>query len=454
MRQSLRFQILVPITTVILLLVVVLTWKFVLAIANERRQRIEERIESVANVFADANFPITQRVLEQIHGLTGALLVVNDAQGNVVAVTDTRLNSTDLPKTTPTSDGFKLASTVRVADEEFFHAAIPIRARETRPPQNLHILYSKNEYQQQIHAAIWPAIATGMIGGLVVAGFAAWLAARISGSMKRVGNQVDRIAGGDFQQMPLPSTNDELRDLAASVNQMAEKLQAYRDRIRQTEQVHTLGLLGGGLAHQLRNTVTGARMALDFHRDACSDKDDESLLVATRQLELMERYLKKFLAIARPSEPKMEYVDLGHLAENLLPLVAPAARHAKVDLKFEADDRPIMIRVDPEGLEQMILNLLLNAIEAVQLARSAEPQVMLRLCSRQEGEMLTLSVIDNGLGPDPAIADKIFEPLTSGKTDGVGLGLSIVRNVVAAHQGTVQWRRVDQLTLFEVRLPQ
>ena len=93
--------------------------------------------------------------------------------------------------------------------------------------------------------------------------------------------------------------------------------------------------------------------------------DCESLAVARRQLELMERYLQRFLAIGKPpQEVDLRPVDLGALVEDILPLVRPAARHAGVDLQWHRPESPSAVLGDAEGLEQVVINLVLNAIEA------------------------------------------------------------------------------------------
>src|SRR5262249_59674495 len=109
------------------------------------------------------------------------------------------------------------------------------------------------------------------------------------------GRQVSRIAQADYSPMPLPARNDELRDLGHDVNRLAAQLSEMERAIRRSERLTLLGQLAGGLAHQLRNHVTGALMAVQLHAREC-DTDPESLDVALRQLALTEENLKQFLA--------------------------------------------------------------------------------------------------------------------------------------------------------------
>ena len=98
--------------------------------------------------------------------------------------------------------------------------------------------------------------------------------------------------------MPVARRNDELRNLAESINRMAGQLANYERQVRRHERLKTLGQLGASMAHQLRNAATGGRMAIELHRRDCPRAtSDNSLEVALRQLLLMESYLRQFLTI-------------------------------------------------------------------------------------------------------------------------------------------------------------
>jgi signal transduction histidine kinase len=455
MRWSLRNQILVPLVVVMLLTVSVISTVAVLVAARERQLQIEGRIQAVTRTIEQSNFPLTAGVLEQVKGLVGAELMVVDAAGNRRAMTDSRLASVTLDLPEPDQVGpFRFNAIQKIDRESFFHTAIPLPPREGQGRQVLHVYYPQSDYDRQMRGAVWPVVVTGLLASLTLGVMAIWFAQRISRPIASLNDQVARIAQGDFQPAALPRRPDELRELAVAVNHMAGQLEQFQHQIRQTEQLHTLGLLGGGLAHQLRNTATGAKLALDFHQQACATADDESLQVAQRQLILLEQYLKKFLSIARPNPLRLEPIDLRDLLNSLMPLVQPAARHARVGLTLRLPESNQWVSGDSEGLEQLVLNLLLNAIEAAQRSESQrEPEVVLELVGASTQQGPCLIVTDTGPGPDASIAEKMFEPLITNKPDGVGLGLSVVYRVAQQHAAQVHWRRAGDQTRFEVVFP-
>jgi signal transduction histidine kinase len=296
---------------------------------------------------------------------------------------------------------------------------------------------------------------------------AALIAARVAGPLRRLHGQMDRIADGDFQPLPLPSRNDEVRDLATAVNRMAEMLSRYEDEVRAAEQLRTLGQLGGGIAHQLRNSVTGCRMALDLHRRQCATGDCDSLDVARRQLTLMEKYIQRFLARARGERVLNTPVQLQAVLERTLPLLTPSARHVGVDVELTMPESPVIVEGDEEDLEQLLVNLVQNAIDAAAevrgqgsgikdqgLGASKLSQRLVRVSlSLTDDRRAVLEVADTGRGPEADVQARMFDPLVSAKPDGAGLGLFIARDVAQRHGGTIAWRRAEGMTSFIVELP-
>jgi signal transduction histidine kinase len=237
---------------------------------------------------------------------------------------------------------------------------------------------------------------------------------------------------------------------------MAAMLAAYEATIRQTEQMRTLGQLGGAFAHQLRNSATGARMALDIHREECPLGDrSESLEVGTRQLVLMEKYIQRFLSLGARRSRVLEQLDLVEVIEELLPLLGPTAKHVGVQLDAELPAEAMTIHGERDGLEHLILNLLLNGIEAASEASAAHHRedARVHIAIARTGSVVTLTVEDNGAGPPPEIGESLFESFVTSKPDGVGLGLAIAKQVVTDHHGTIAWRRENGATKFRVELP-
>jgi C4-dicarboxylate-specific signal transduction histidine kinase len=176
------------------------------------------------------------------------------------------------------------------------------------------------------------------------------------------------------------------------------------------------------------------------------------LQVAKRQLVLMENQLRRFLRTGKPrSDVEKRTVDLRQLVEEILPLVQPMARHARVRLAYTPSQAPVHITADEEAIGQLALNLAINAIEAVQHSDACLGRV--GVVVRAEGDTAELIVTDNGAGPAHSSEGTVFDPFVSSKPEGLGLGLTVAKEIVSAHHGTIQWNRATGETQFRVQIP-
>jgi signal transduction histidine kinase len=458
MRWPIRNQIMIPLVAVA---VISLTAVGVLnAVLAEQRTRaqIERQLREVVGVLTTSTFPLTNKVLQQMRGLSSAEFVLVDRAGDVTA--SSLLEKVRLPDERVTSriEDVQLGSSADVGRRWYFHTPVELTSNsEIGRNGVLHVLFPQDEYRRAWRQAFVPAFIVGVATSLVLAVVAWALATRMGRAIARLRTEVARIARGDFRTLPLPAVDDEIRDLSAAVNRTAEMLADYEQQVRRSEQMKTLSVLGASLAHQLRNAVTGCRMALDLHATDCPASDrGECLDVARRQLTLMESQLQRFLRIGkRPTELVLHDFELGSLVEELLPLVRPAAQHANVALECRIASQPLTVCGDEEALSQVILNMLLNAVEAAQQhsVSQQQPGRVAIEASARNAAAVEIIISDSGAGPNEAVAATLFEPFVTSKKEGAGLGLAMAKEVVEAHGGTIHWNRENGMTRFRVELP-
>ena len=309
--------------------------------------------------------------------------------------------------------------------------------------------------------------------GLASLGLAVGLGQRLS---RRLLQALDRrarlIAAGDFSPMPLPARNDEIRDLTRSVNEMAQKLAQFQETARRTERFRLLGQVSGGLAHQLRNGLTGARLSVQlFERECAGRMDTAALDVALRQLTLLETHLKRFLDLGRQGPSRTAPCSLPALVGEAVELLRPQCKHAGIELRWAPPAGEAVVNGDAGQLGQLILNVLGNAVEAAgpggdveirvrseeggvrRKDQPAEPLLAPHSSLLTPHSSLVLEVSDSGPGPSPDVVERLFEPFVTGKPEGVGLGLAVARQVAEAHGGRIGWRREDGRTVFRIELP-
>ena len=460
MRWPLRYQIMLPMAAIMLLAVLVVGGLGAALGVHWTKARIESQIAEVRQLLQESNFPLSDAVLRQMRALSGAELVLADADRRVIATSGpTATASRAILEPSPaTSQSSVPGDYVRVGDRGYFHSVMDLPESPGRREQaTLHILYPEADYRRAWQTALYPSLGFVLLSLPVVMLLAMFTASRISRRISRLQDQVGRIARGDFRQLALSHRDDEIRALGDAVNRMASMLARYEEEVRQTERMRTLALLGGGIAHQLRNAATGCNLALDLHAEECPlGESCESLSVARRLLRLMEQYLQRFLKLGQPqSTVAHATVDLASLVTDVWPLVEPAARHAGVELTWHCDRQDAPLRGDAQQLSQLVINLLLNAIEAAATgkARDGTPAYVSLELTREQPDGLRLTVSDSGPGPAGHVQDRLFEAFITEKPDGVGLGLSVARQIVEQHGGSIRWSRSETMTSFVVDLP-
>lgn len=461
MRWPLRHQILLPFTVLLLGTVAMVSALDAYFSARSYRMRVQQQLRDIATTLSPGRFPLTSSVLQQTHGLSGAHFVVASRSGQVLAASDAGLTSVPAGAVAQRPDEVTLGEAIEVGGARYLHAAVQLRPMHAgAAEQRLHILYPEQTWRQAWWQNVYPPALTGGIALLLAAVFSAIIAAGVSRPITKLQSQVEQIATGDFRPLPEPGRNDEILDLVRAVNRMALTLAEYEEQLRRDERLKALGQLRGSLAHQFRNAVTGCRMALDLHRMRASaaEANSESLAVAQRQLALMERHLEQFLRFADDGDQmRFTLVDVNTIVAEILPLVQPAAQHAHVQLELNCPSEAVWVQADRAGLEQVVINLLLNAFDAIAggASHSGEPNRDGRasLCVSMTDEHVIILVADNGPGPSDAVRDKLFEALVTDKPHGAGLGLAASQEIVRRHGGRLHWRRDDGWTRFAIELP-
>jgi signal transduction histidine kinase len=449
MRWPIRYQILLPLAGMMLAAVVSVSLLNAWLAAARTGREVERQLRDVARTLSDTKFPLTARVLEQMHGLAGAEFALTSTRGEVVATSGRRLDG-PLPvdRVTDRWQDLTLGPPMTLAGEGFYHIALPAGRRGGNgEPTIVHLLYPQGDLSAARRQAVLPPLIVGGVALVLCVAVAGLIARQLSLPILDIRARLGRLAEGDFTPGDVPPRNDELQDLAVSVNELARQLDELRKAIVRAERLSVLGRLSGGLAHNLRNDVAGALMAVQMHQRHCHMVDQESLDVALRQLSLTEEHLKRFLSAGQPEEPRRSRFDPRDVFEELLALLAPMARHRRIELSLvdvESPGKPLS--ADRDQVRQALMNLLLNAIEAVGNGGRVRLQIL------EEPGCVRVQVFDSGPGLPPTLEPRLGEPLLTTKPEGVGLGLTVARQVAEAHGGRLCYRRIGDETCFEISL--
>ena len=448
MRWRIRYQLLLPLLTLLLGVVGVSVWTAA-ASADRARRQIETRLRDLGRTLGEERtYPLTQAVLSQVRDLSGADFLLVAPEGERLSTLGDE--AVPPPSGETVSDDWRtlrLGPPIRVNGRTYLCSGL-LMQREPNRGDILYIFYPESLWRDALWEAVWPSLVLGGSVGLASLGLTVGLGQRLSRRLQDLERRTRLIAAGDFSPMPLPGRDDEIRDLTRSVNEMAQRLAQFQETARRTERLRLLGQVSGGLAHQLRNGLAGARLAVQLFVRECAGRVDTSALdVALRQMTLLETHLKRFLDLGRQGPSRTEPCSLTALVGQAVELLRPQCQHTGIDLRWKPPAGAATVSGDAGQLAQLILNVLGNAVEAAGPGGSVEAEA-----TTGDGGTVVLEVRDSGPGPSPEVAERLFEPFVTGKPEGVGLGLAVARQVAEAHGGRISWRREKGRTVFRVEL--
>lgn len=287
------------------------------------------------------------------------------------------------------------------------------------------------------------------------------LARRIVHPLRRLVEGTVRISRGEFGHRIRHRPGDEIGDLAASFNEMTEKLLASRRETEeaqrllvQSEKLAQIGRLAASIAHEIRNPLTSVKLNIQkvLEDDAFPEADREHLALSGEGIAQIEKFIKEMLNFTRATELQKAPFPVEQIVDESLKMMADLLRERNIVIEKRLAGGLPEIVVDGDRLRQVLLNLLRNAAEAVgpggRIVLSAEG------AGGRRGRKLRICISDNGRGIPEKDWENIFEPFFTTKSLGIGLGLSNARKLVELHRGTIRVIRGDQPgTTFEIILP-
>jgi signal transduction histidine kinase len=405
-----------------------------------------ERGRGIVETLRRSHFPLTRSVLDQLKGLGGAEFALIDDAGRVASST---LGEFAGDPTVPHVAGSDLSFDREWAQGgRSYRIAVVERPGISSRPERLMILLPEDSLRAAAWEAARAAMGMSLVGAALAAVLATWIGRTLSRPLSAILQAIREIGRGDLNPSGLPARNDEIGELAEGVRQMADWLRRLRDEQVQTERLRLIRQVSAGLAHELRNPLTAARMTLQIYIERNGDRDTEPLRIALAELGRMERQVRRFLQMARPEPPTFEVVAVGPILARTTAGLAGLAEHQGVALAVEpAEDLP-PVRVDPGQIAQALANLVANALDA------AGPGGHVRLRAETiAGEWVAITIEDDGPGIAESVEGRLFEPFVTTKPEGVGLGLALCAALVREHGGTIEHDRVGGRTRFRILLP-
>ncbi|HIJ89970.1 MAG TPA: hypothetical protein HPP95_03845 [Deltaproteobacteria bacterium] len=265
-----------------------------------------------------------------------------------------------------------------------------------------------------------------------------------------------RIMQGEMNSIPM---DDEIRcsvegvELVNSLNLMLQALNTKQNQLVQSEKLAAIGKVTAGIAHEINNplnniSLTAEVLLEDLPNLECSDRLDmvRDILVQSDRAREVVHHLLEFSRTRKSNT--VESVDLVALVEASLALVKNQFRLGGIVCRYDHPDQPVLVNGNPNQLQQVLVNLLLNAVQAMQ------PNGRLNLTVFAQENEARIVVRDNGAGIAPEALTHIFDPFFTTKNEGTGLGLSLSYAIVKDHNGDIEVEsEKGSGTTFRITLP-
>jgi signal transduction histidine kinase len=410
----------------------------------------------LAAVLSQAGFAENPSVLDKVKTIVGGHLATVDAQGAVIASTldreSARAFARYLADDRPVAGAAAARTrTVRLGGELFRVTYAPVDAPPWRPGQTfLYLLAPEGAIQEAADRAARPvlvAAACGAVAAIVIGVLVAYAIAR---PVQVLAAQARLLAAGDATARLAVRTRDEVGDLAEAFNALLDSLRHAEERLVASERLAAVGQVAAGIAHEVRNPLSGVRMSaqlLGRRLRELGSPDDESVAIMLAEIARLEVIIDDLLTFAGPMHLARETSDLNAVIRGVLDFMARQLDHAGVVVRRELDEGIGPAQLDARRIRQVVLNLLLNASEAMPHGGT------LTVRTRGTPEAVVAEFDDTGHGMPPDVAPKIFDPFFTTKRGGSGLGLGVSRTLIEAHGGTLDFEPLPVGTRFRFTIP-
>jgi signal transduction histidine kinase len=247
-----------------------------------------------------------------------------------------------------------------------------------------------------------------------------------------------KLKGGDLDHR-VPRLKDEFGELAEAFNEMSLSLKEQVQKMRRAEQMVVVGELAAGLAHEIKNPMAGIKVAMSVLSEEgyITPEDKGVLQKVVAEITQLEGLMKSFLNFAKPQKPRLEPVNVNQMLNTTLTFhlkhrSVGAGGSGTIEIVKELTELPPTL-ADPTQLQQVFLNLFLNALHA--MPRGGKLGV--RTSLEEDGRTIRIEVSDTGSGIREDLIDKVFQPFFTTKPKGTGLGLALSRQMIEQHDGTI-----------------
>jgi two-component system, NtrC family, sensor kinase len=280
--------------------------------------------------------------------------------------------------------------------------------------------------------------------------------------LDRISENMARVEQGDLSVRLNPAGADEVSRLMASFDSMVDKLDTAKkeldlfhfQQMERADRLASVGEMAAGIAHEIKNPLTGIAAAITIIKDDFEPADPRTEIVneVLEQIKRLDKTVNDLLFFGKPTQPEPTHTDLNSVVKKTLMFASQHRGGRNIEKRLELAENLPPVYIDPKQIQQVFLNLILNALQAMQ--QGGVLTVRTALVESEGGEWARVTISDTGPGIPAQLLSKIFTPFFTTKAQGTGLGLAICHKLITQHEGKISVVSADgHGTEFTVDLP-
>jgi signal transduction histidine kinase len=436
-RLRLQHRIVIPFVLIALATTAAAAWVALSASADALRARVQAQLISGASVAARADYAFNPAILRSLQQVLSAEIVTIGPDGTILASSvgdDRTALAAAVVRGVAAVGGGAASEPIVVPVDCGAPCLVVYRGLDGRAGSGVALIADTSELASTMRSVARTIVLAALLSVLVMVLVSQAVVRRVTSPLDRLVRFARELSPRESLARA-PVGNDEVGALAEAFNGMLERLEQSREALVRSEKLALAGLFAARVAHDIRNPLSSIKMQTQLLK-ARSHQDAETTATlgdVLHDISQVESVISDLLELARPGYLAREVTPPNAVVREALQQLAAQFSHRRIVVDTRLGDRLPVLQLDAPRLKQALLNVLVNASEALPTGG----RITVSTRANQSGGV-ELEICDDGIGVDPAMIEKVFDPFVSTKRDGVGLGLVNTKAVVEGHGGTIR----------------